>query len=73
MIIFEDHMFDHLSVHKANNINVLLAHCINKAHREFIYSKELCKQSLKWIFGYLLIAIFFKRASCTMLRHSVLV
>ena len=43
MIIFEDHMFGHVSMRKANNIDVLLAHCINKARREFIYSKKSCE------------------------------
>ena len=36
-------MFGHVSMRKANNIDVLLAHCINKARREFIYSKRVVK------------------------------
>ena len=36
MIIFEDHMFGQVSMHKANNIDVLLAHCINKARRVYL-------------------------------------
>ena len=41
MIIFKDHMFGHVCAHKANNIDVLLADCIDKARSEFGDSKKV--------------------------------
>ena len=43
MIIFKDHMFGHMCVHKTNNIDVLPAHCISKTWSEFGYNKRIVK------------------------------
>ena len=48
-------MFGHVSIcTKANDIDVLLAHCFNKAWREFIYiAKRVVKAEFKidiWLF-----------------------